>query len=122
MFVKIPLSSRKVRIDRRKFLAEVIPFGGDIRPQLLTRPQSLFLTTNPWRRSARQTLDSLISSPVLAVNARGYSASIASCLSHTSDPSSAPSTTSSTDRKPRPYHLATDAPSHINYPHQAPAA
>src|SRR5690242_21519164 len=42
MFVKIPLSSRKVRIDRRKFLAEVIPFGGDIRPQLLTRPQSLF--------------------------------------------------------------------------------
>jgi hypothetical protein len=46
MFVKIPLSSRKVRIDRRKFLAEVIPFGGDIRPQLLTRPQSLFLRRN----------------------------------------------------------------------------
>jgi hypothetical protein len=41
MFVKIPLSSRKtlaIRIDRRHFLAEVIPFGGNIRPPVLTRP------------------------------------------------------------------------------------
>jgi hypothetical protein len=36
MFVKIPLSSRKVRIDRRNFLAEVIAFGGDIRSQRLS--------------------------------------------------------------------------------------
>jgi hypothetical protein len=31
-----------VRIDRRNLLVEVIAFSGNVRPPLLTRPQSLF--------------------------------------------------------------------------------
>src|SRR6187551_3546853 len=69
-----------------------------------------FLTTNPWRRSARQTLDSLISSPVLAVKARVYSARVASFLSATSERRTAPSSSSRIDRIPRPCGLGSRRP------------
>src|SRR3954454_11329597 len=111
-----------VRIDRRNLLAELIAFGGDIRPQLLTRPQSLFLTTKPWRRSARQTLDSLISSPVLAVKARVYSARVASFLSATSERNTAPSSSSRIDGNPRPCGLGSRRPSLRSCRNQLPTA
>src|SRR5690349_16977337 len=82
---------QSVRIDCRNFFAELIAFGGDIRPPLLTRPQSLFLTTKPWRRNARHILDSLISSPVIAVKAWVYSARVASFFAATSERNTAPS-------------------------------
>src|SRR3954452_13540657 len=113
---------QSVWIDCRNFFAEVIPFGGNIRPPLLTRPQSLFLTTKPWRRNARHILDSLISAPVLAVKAWVYSARVASFFAATSERNTAPSSSSRIDGNPRPCGLGSRRPSRRSCRNQLPTA
>src|SRR4051794_25649560 len=78
--------------------------------------------TSPWRFKARQILDPLVSSPVLSRKACAYSFRVPSFLSLTSERSTAPSSSSRIERKPRPCGFGARRPSWCNWRNQLPTA
>src|SRR5512144_1850891 len=99
------------RVDQGDRPAIGVSCGGNIGSVLLTRPKRLFFRTKPCRCKARQIFEALIFSPVRAVKAAAYSASVASLFSATRARSTAPPSPSKTEAKPRPWGLGSRRPS-----------